>query len=241
MTLFLLGAARHAFTRPYPWRALLEQVQFVGTRSLLVVAVAGCFVGMVVALQFFDTLVRFGSTALLGSAVGLSLIRELGPVLTALILIGRAGSALCADIGIMRTENQMDALECMAIDPYRFVVAPRFAATLICGPLLAAIFVAVGILGGWFVGVVRLGVGDGAYFTGMADSVTAADLVMGLAKAIAFSAILIWICAGKGFLMHRNPRRLLGSAGVSRATTEAVVLSSIAVLFADYVISALLR
>jgi phospholipid/cholesterol/gamma-HCH transport system permease protein len=241
MMLFLLAALRHAFAPPYAWRVLLRQIEFIGARSLLVIAVAGCFVGMVVALQFFDTLVRFGSTALLGSAVGLSLIRELGPVLTALILIGRAGSALCADIGIMRAESQVDALECMAIEPYRFLIAPRFLAALISGPLLAAIFVSIGILGGWFVGVVMLGVGAGAYFDGMADSVGAADLLMGLIKSIAFSALMVWICAGKGFLLHLNRRRALGSAGISRATTAAVVVSSIAVLFADYVISAFLR
>ncbi len=226
-----------------PWRQVqstLRQIHFIGARSVTVIAVAGGFVGMVVALQFHDTLVRFGAVGLLGAAVGLSLIRELAPVLTALIVIGRVGSAMCAEIGIMRSDNQIDALECMAIDPYGYLLAPRFIATLIAVPLLTALFTVVGIGGGWFVGVVLFGLGEGAYFVGMADSVVWRDVTMEMVKSVCFALIIVWICTGKGYLLHYARPRVFGAAGVSRTTTDAVVASSIAVLFADYIISALL-
>jgi phospholipid/cholesterol/gamma-HCH transport system permease protein len=227
--------------RPWrQWRATLEQLHFIGARSLTVIAVAGGFVGMVVALQFYDTLVRFGSVSLLGAAVGLSLIRELAPVLTALIVIGRAGSAMCAEIGIMRSDNQIDALECMAIDPYGYLIAPRFIAALIAVPLLTALFNVIGIAGGWFVGVVIFDISEGAYFIGISDSVLWRDVLMGLVKSGSFGLIIVWICTGKGYLMHLDHRPAFGAEGVSRTTTDAVVASSITVLFADYIISALM-
>jgi phospholipid/cholesterol/gamma-HCH transport system permease protein len=226
-----------------PWRqarVTLRQLHFIGARSTTVVAVAGGFVGMVVALQFYDTLVRFGAVGMLGAAVGLSLIRELAPVLTALIVIGRVGSAMCAELGIMRSDSQIDALECMAIDPFTYLVAPRFFATLLAVPLLTAIFNVVGIGGGWFVGGVLFGLGEGAYFSGMADSVLWRDVAMDLVKAVCFGFIIVWVCTAKGFLMHLDPRGAFGAEGVSRTTTDAVVVASIAVLFADYIISALM-
>lgn len=227
--------------RPWrQWRATLAQIHFIGTRSLTVIAVAGGFVGMVVALQFYDTLVRFGSVSLLGAAVGLSLIRELAPVLTALIVIGRAGSAMCAEIGIMRSDNQIDALECMAIDPYGYLIAPRFIATMISVPLLTAIFNVVGIAGGWFIGGVIFGISEGSYFAGIADSILPRDVLMDLVKSCSFSLIIVWICTGKGYLLHLDHRAAYGAEGVSRTTTDAVVASSISVLFADYIISALM-
>ena len=180
MGIFFATTLQHASRPPWELRLMLEQLRFVGARSVVVIAVAGAFVGMVVALQFYDTLVRFGSVSLLGSAVGLSLIRELGPVLTALIIIGRAGSATCAEIGIMRSDNQIDALECMAIDPYRYLIVPRFLAFLITVPLLTGIFNVIGIIGGWFVGVVIFEVSQGAYFQSMADSGLLHDLNMGI-------------------------------------------------------------
>lgn len=226
-----------------PWQQLpmtLRQLHFIGTRSLTVITVAGAFVGMVVALQFHDTLVRFGAVSMLGAAVGLSLIRELAPVLTALIVIGRVGSAMCAEIGIMRSDNQIDALECMAIDPYAYLIAPRFLATLIAVPLLTALFNVVGIGGGWFVGVVLFGLAEGAYFEGMADNVLWRDVLMDVVKALSFALIIAWIATAKGFLMHLARRPAFGAAGVSRTTTDAVVAASITVLFADYIISALM-
>ncbi|HJP37164.1 MAG: MlaE family lipid ABC transporter permease subunit [Gammaproteobacteria bacterium] len=240
MGIFFATVLRHAVWPPWEFRLILRQLRFVGARSTLVIAVAGAFVGMVVALQFYDTLVRFGSVSLLGSAVGLSLVRELGPVLTALIIIGRAGSATCAEIGIMRSDNQIDALECMAIDPYRYLIVPRFLAFLIAIPLLTGIFDVIGILGGWFVGVVVFEVNQGAYFQSMADSVLLHDLNMGITKSVAFSMVIVWVSTGKGFLMHLNRSMVFGAEGVSRVTTDAVVVASISVLFADYIISALM-
>ena len=238
--LFLGQVVLHV-ARPWrQWRATLNQIHFIGARSVTVIAVAGGFVGMVVALQFYDTLVRFGSVSLLGAAVGLSLIRELAPVLTALIVIGRAGSAMCAEIGIMRSDNQIDALECMAIDPYGYLIALRFIATLIAVPLLTAIFNVIGIAGGWFVGVVIFGLSEGSYFVGISDSIVWKDVMMDLVKAFSFGFIIVWICTGRGFLMHLDYRPAFGAEGVSRTTTDAVVAASITVLFADYIISALM-
>jgi phospholipid/cholesterol/gamma-HCH transport system permease protein len=236
-----LGLALWNIVRP-PYRPgpLLRQIHFIGARSLLVTAVCGAFVGMVVALQFYDTLVRFGSVALLGAAVGLSLIRELGPVLTALVVAGRAGSAICAEIAIMRNDHQIDALECMAIDPYKFLIAPRIAAAIVCVPLLTAIFIVVGIFGGYFIGVVLFDVSPGSYLGSMYDAVLWRDILMGAAKSLTFGLLLIWIATVKGFYLHLHPAGLHGSEGVSRATTDAVVLSSITVLFSDFILSALI-
>lgn len=238
----IFGAAmlRQALRPPWEYGLILQQIRFVGARSVLVIAVAGAFIGMVVALQFYDTLVRFGSVSLLGSAVGLSLTRELGPVLTALIVIGRAGSATCAEIGIMRSDNQIDALECMAIDPYRYLLVPRLVAFLIAVPLLTAIFNVVGITGGWFVGTAMFKLSQATYFHSMADSVVWHDISMGMTKSIVFAVIIVWVCTGKGFLMHLNRSMVFGAEGVSRVTTDAVVAASISVLFADYIISALM-
>lgn len=237
---FLAEGLWRLATPPYRLHPIARQIQFIGARSLLVIVVAGTFVGMVVALQFYDTLVRFGSVGLLGAAVGLSLLRELGPVLTALVVIGRAGSAICAEISIMRNEQQIDSLECMAVDPLRYLIAPRFAAALISVPLLTCIFITVGIWGGYLVGVILFGVSPGSYLGGMYDAVNRGDLVMGGAKALVFAVLFIWIAACKGYYLHLDPAGAAGSEGVSRVTTEAVVLSSIAVLCSDYLVSAII-
>lgn len=238
--LFLYYSVKHIVSLPFPYRASVKQLAFVGARSMLVITCAGLFVGMVLALQFYDTLVRFGSVSLLGSAVSLSLIRELGPVLTALMVIARAGSAMCAEIGIMRTDNQIDALECMAINPYRYLFAPRILAGLVSVPLLTAIFIIVGLFGGYIVGVLMFGVSAGAYFQSMIDTVLIRDLFMGLVKSFVFGLLIVWIACDKGFHLHLDRRGMYGSEGVSRITTEAVVLSAIAVLFSDYLLSALI-
>jgi phospholipid/cholesterol/gamma-HCH transport system permease protein len=239
--LFLLHAALRALTPPYRLRPIVRQVHFIGARSCLVVVVSGTFVGMVVALQFYDTLVRFGSASLLGSAVGLSLVRELGPVLTALMVVGRAGSAICAEVAIMRSEHQIDALECMSIDPYRYLIAPKLVAGVVSVPLLTAIFDVVGIIGGFVVGVVLFGVGSGAYFQSMAAAVLWNDIAMGFVKSLVFGLVIVWLAAGKGFFLHLDRGPAFGAEGVSRVTTNAVVLSSIAVLFSDYLISSAMR
>jgi phospholipid/cholesterol/gamma-HCH transport system permease protein len=237
LSLFLVTVLSRAVTPPIRLRPILKQVHFIGAKSWLVIVVSGTFVGMVVALQFYDTLVRFGSVSLLGSAVGLSLIRELGPVLTALMVIGRAGSAICAEVGIMRSEDQIDALECMSIDPYRYLIAPKFVATIVSVPLLTAMFDVVGIMGGYAVGVAMFGISTGAYFEGMAETILVNDVAMGVVKSFVFGLIIIWVSSGKGFFLHRERHGAFGAEGVSRVTTSAVVMSSISVLFMDYLIS----
>ena len=238
MGLFLLSTIAAVRVLPRQFQATVRQIHFIGARSLLLILVAGTFTGMVVALQFHDTLVRFGSVDLLGSAVALSIVRELGPVLTALMVIGRAGSAICAEIGIMRTEQQIDSLECMAIDPYRYLMAPRLLAGIISVPVLTCIFDVISIIGGYFVGVILFGVSAGAYFQGMYDSILWSDIEMGLVKSFVFGLVIVWISASKGYFMHLDRQGAFGAEGVSRTTTNAVVLSSIAVLFSDYLISA---
>jgi len=238
--LFLIEALAGVCRPPLRPRAVAAQIAFVGARSVLVILLSGAFVGMVVALQFHDTLVRFGSVGLIGAAVGLSLIRELGPVICALMVIGRAGSSLCAELAVMRSEEQVDALETMGIAPVPFLVSPRLLAGLLSLPLLTAMFDVAGILGGWFVAVVLFGISEGAYFGGMLDAVRPADVFMGFCKAAVFALVLTTICTAKGFHMHLHLRGQHGSEGVSVVTTEAVVYSAIAVLAADFLISALL-
>jgi phospholipid/cholesterol/gamma-HCH transport system permease protein len=238
--LFLFRVLGSVLRPPYRVRAVVRQLHFIGARSTLVILVAGLFTGMVLALQFHDTLVRFGSVSLLGSAVALAMIRELAPVLTALVVIGRAGSAICSEIGIMRSQEQIDALECMAIDPYRYLLAPKLAAGVLSVPLLTSLFIMIGIVGGWFVGVVLFGVSEAAFFQGMYETVVLHDIVMGFTKALVFGLLFAWISAGKGFYLHLERFGAHGAEGVSRVTTDAVVAASISVLCADYLISAIM-
>lgn len=240
MGLFLLTTLASLLRPPYQLQPILKQIHFIGARSTLVILVAGVFTGMVVALQFYDTLVRFGSVAMLGSAVALALIRELGPVLSALVVIGRAGSAICAEIGIMRNDEQIDALECMAIDPYKYLIAPRILGGLIAVPALTMIFIVVGIFGGWFVGVVLFGVSEAAYFHGMYDTVVWHDVWMGVVKSFVFGLIIVWVATVRGFFLHLDRSGVFGAEGVSRTTTNAVVFSTIGVLVSDYLISAVM-
>lgn len=237
--LFLMRCFSRLFAHPFPWYELLKQIRFIGAKSLLVVLVAGLFSGMVIALQFYDTLVRFGSVDLLGSAVALSLIRELGPVLTALMVIGRAGSSICAEMGIMRNEQQFDALDTMGIDVYRFVMLPRLLAALVSMPLLTAIFDVIGIGGGYIVGVLMHGVSEGAYIQGMIETLTWADVRMGFLKSILFGLVMIWLSLANGFYLHLD-QKSAGAERVSSATTQAVVHSAILMLFLDFIISSFL-
>ncbi|MFQ5659160.1 MAG: MlaE family ABC transporter permease [Gammaproteobacteria bacterium] len=238
--IFLAVGLLRIFLPPYRIYPIIKQIHFMGARSLLVIVVAGIFVGMVVALQFYDTLVRFGSVSLLGAAVGVSLIRELGPVITALVIIGRVGSSVCAEISIMRNESQIDALECMAIDPFRYLIAPRVFAAIISTPLLTAIFITVGVMGGYFVGVILFGVSPGSYFYGMYDAVLFRDCMMGAVKAIVFGTIIIWVATVKGFYLHLDTSGAQGAEGVSKVTTDTVVLSLITVLYADYIVTSII-
>jgi len=240
MGIFLFYCILNVFKPPYKAMPVVRQVHFIGSRSLFVIIFTGAFTGMVLALQGYYTLRKFGSEGLLGSAVALSLVRELGPVLTALMVIGRAGSAICAEIGIMRNSEQIDALECMAIDPYKYLMVPKFLAAVFSVPLLTFIFSVVGIFGGYLVGVLLLGVNAGNYFQSMYDSVLWKDVEMTIVKSLVFGLLLVWINASRGFFLHLERGGGFGAEGVSRTTTSAVVVSSVTILVWDYLISAIM-
>src|SRR5271157_340857 len=239
MGLFFAYAIRGIILPPGKFWPTVKQIQFIGTKSFAVIGFTAAFTGMVLALQGYHTLTKFGSEGWLGSAVGLSLVRELGPVLTALMVTGRAGSAMAAEIGIMRIEEQIDALQCMAIDPFSYLITPRFIASVIALPLLTAFCDVIGILGGYFIGVGLLGVNAGAFWDGIISSVDWSDLYMGLVKSACFSVLIVWVCTYKGFYAGVD-QGSFGPEQVGRATTDAVVISSIAVLIGDYVITSIM-
>ena len=225
---FLAVAVAALAAPPFKLWAFLSRIVFIGYRSLLIIILTGAFTGMVLGLQIFLTLSRFGSEAFLGPAVALSLIRELGPVLAALMVTGRAGSALTAELGIMRITEQIDALTVMALNPMRYLVAPSVLAGVVAFPLMTAIFDVVGIFGGYLVGVELLGLSQGTYFGEMQTFVDMADLMLGFWKSVSFGVIVTWVCTYKGFNVGH------GAEGVARATTQAVVLSSVLILVWDY-------
>ncbi len=193
---------------------------------------------MVLGFQGFYSLSRFGSDAFLGPMVGLSLIKELGPVLSALMVTGRAGSAITAEIGIMRISEQVDALELMGLNPYRYLIVPNLLAVIISMPLLTAIFDVVGIFGGYLIGVKLLGVSAGTYLGEMASYVDMKDIMEGMYKSLSFGVIIIWVSCYKGF--YTGIYTGFGAEGVSKATTQAVVMSSVLILVWDYVMTSLL-
>lgn len=231
---FLLHSFTTIFRSPGSPVHVLKQLSFIGAKSLFVICLTAAFTGMVLGLQGYYTLTKFGSEGMLGTAVALSLIRELGPVLTALMVTGRAGSAITAEIGIMRITEQIDALETMALDPFKYLITPKLLAAMLALPLLCAIFDVVGIYGGWLVGVKLLGVNPGAYFYEMEKSVVWRDVYSGFAKSFSFGIIIAWIGCYKGYFADR------GAEGVSKATTEAVVLTSVLILVWDYFLTSVL-
>jgi len=239
MTQFLYRVVISIFGRPFSFNDLLKQIAFIGAKSMPIILLSGLFTGMVLALQFYDALSRIGSSALMGSAVATSLVQELGPVMTALMLIARIGSATCAEIAIMRSEQQFDALTCMAINPYRYVMAPRLLAAIISVPLLTAIYNLVGILGGYIVGVLFKDLNGAAYMQTIIDAISWSDLRMSVVKSMLFAVIIIWISMGKGFFVHYE-KGVSGAEAVSRVTTKAVVSSAITMLFVDYIASSFL-
>jgi len=216
-------------------RLVIQQIYSVGVLSLVIIVVSGLFVGMVLGLQGYNTLADFGAAESLGVMVALSLVRELGPVVAALLFGGRAGSALTAEIGLMKATEQLSGMEMMAVDPLRRVIAPRFVAGFIAMPLLAAIFSAVGVIGGYFVGVGLLGVDDGAFWSQMQARVDLYDDVMnGVIKSVAFGFVATWIAVYEGY------DAVPTAEGVSRATTRTVVHTALAVLGLDFVLTALM-
>jgi phospholipid/cholesterol/gamma-HCH transport system permease protein len=214
---------------------IIAQIYSVGVLSLSLIIVSGLFVGMVLGLQGYNTLVNFGATESLGAVVSLSLVRELGPVLTSLLFAGRAGSALTAEIGLMKATEQLSGMEMMAVNPLKRVVTPRFLGGVISMPLLAAIFSAVGIFGGYLVVVQLLGVDTGAYWSQMQDKTDLVDDILnGVIKSIVFGIVVTWIAVFQGY--NCTPT----SEGVSRATTRTVVHASLATLALDFILTALM-
>lgn len=227
------------FSLPFQVSKIIHQLYFIGVKSIFVICLTGVFTGMVLGLQGYYTLAKFGSQGLLGAAVALSLIRELGPVMTAIVVIGRAGSAMAAEIGIMRISEQIDALETMDISPLRFMVSPRIAAALISFPLLTALFDVVGIFGGYLAGSGLLGINPGIYFSRVESSVLMEDVTGGFLKSIVFSIVITTICCYQGFYTHLRAKGF-GAEGVSYSTTSAVVISFVLVLVVDYVLTSFL-
>ena len=212
-----------------------DQMHFLGNHSLAIISVSGLFVGFVLGLQGYYTLQRYGSASALGLLVALSLVRELGPVVTALLFAGRAGTSLTAEIGLMKAGEQLSAMDMMAVDPVRRILAPRFWAGIFTMPILSAVFSAVGILGGWVVGVLMIGVDPGSFWGQMQGGVDVwKDVGNGVVKSVVFGVTVTFVAVLQGFEAQATPE------GVSRATTRTVVVASLAVLGLDFVLTALM-
>jgi phospholipid/cholesterol/gamma-HCH transport system permease protein len=228
----LLGMAFKTLSR---FGLVRDQIHFLGNHSLAIISVSGLFVGFVLGLQGYYTLQRYGSASALGLLVALSLVRELGPVVTALLFAGRAGTSLTAEIGLMKAGEQLSAMDMMAVDPVQRILAPRFWAGIITMPILAAVFSAVGILGGWVVGVVMIGVDPGSFWGQMQGGVDVwKDVGNGVVKSLVFGITVTFIAVLQGYEAQATPE------GVSRATTRTVVVASLAVLGLDFILTALM-
>ncbi len=238
-----LGYAARLFTRLLAmsgtalkrFSLVRDQIFFLGNYSLAIISVSGLFVGFVLALQGYYTLQRYGSAEALGLLVTLSLVRELGPVITALLFAGRAGTALTAEIGLMKAGEQLSAMEMMAVDPVSRILAPRFWGGVIAMPLLAAVFSAVGVIGGWLVGVVMIGIDAGSFWSQMQAGVDVwRDVGNGIVKSFVFGLTVTFVALYQGFEAQATPE------GVSRATTRTVVVASLAVLGLDFLLTAMM-
>jgi phospholipid/cholesterol/gamma-HCH transport system permease protein len=232
--LFLIYALTEVVLPPYKVRLVLRQMRTIGAESFFLVALIALFTGMVLGLQGEFTLSKFGAEGALGTVVSLVLVRELGPVLTALMVTARAGSAMAAEIGAMQVTEQIDALTVMAIDPVQYLVSPRILAGVISFPLLTSIFDVIGIMGGYAIGVGLMGAPSSSYINGIAQNLHWDDVTGGLYKALVFGLVVAWVSSYKGYHAQRM------ATGVSRATTEAVVLSSVLILMFDYILTSLL-
>lgn len=232
--LFLGTAIFWIFVPPLKVDRVVRQIRFIGAKSVSIVALTGAFTGMVLALETYYAMEKFGAEALLGPTVALSMIRELGPVISALMITARAGSALTAEIGIMKITEQIDALEVMALNPFRYLIVPNLLAAIISFPLLASIFDVVGIYGGYLIGVKLLGVSPGTYFGEMKYYVDMGEILHGTYKSLSFGLLVAWICCYCGYTTG------YGAEGVSKATTRAVVASSVLILVCDYFLTSVL-
>ena len=234
-TLFLLRAMFGRTGTRAGFQLLIKQLYFVGVLSLPIIVVSGVFIGMVLALQGYNILVEYGSEQAVGQMVALTLLRELGPVVTALLFAGRAGSALAAEIGNMKSTEQLSSLEMIGVDPLKYIIAPRLWAGFISMPLLAMIFSVVGIWGGAMVAVDWLGVYDGSFWANMQNSVEfTEDVLNGVLKSMVFAFVVTWIAVFQGYDCEPT------SEGISRATTKTVVYASLAVLGLDFILTALM-
>ncbi|MGE5622332.1 MAG: lipid asymmetry maintenance ABC transporter permease subunit MlaE [Bacillota bacterium] len=228
----LLGASGRMLRRP---RLVTDQIHFIGNYSLVIIAVSGLFVGFVLGLQGYYTLNKYGSEQALGLLVALSLTRELGPVVSALLFAGRAGTSLTAEIGLMKAGEQLSAMEMMAVNPLERVIAPRFWAGVIAMPILATIFSAVGVIGGYIVGVKLIGVDEGAFWSQMQAGVDVwKDIANGVLKSVVFGFAVTFIALFQGYEAQATPE------GVARATTRTVVIASLTVLWLDFLLTALM-
>jgi phospholipid/cholesterol/gamma-HCH transport system permease protein len=228
----LCGQGALSVRRP---RLVIDQIHFIGNHSLSIILVSGLLIGFVLGLQGYHTLRRYGSEEALGLLVTLSLVRELGPVVTALLFAGRAGTSLTAEVGLMKAGEQIDAMEMMAVDPVERVLAPRFLAAVICMPLLAALFSSMGVLGGYLVGVEMIGVDPGAFWSQMQDGVDwVEDVGNGVVKSVVFGFTVAFVALFVGYQADATPE------GVARATTTTVVVASLAVLGLDFILTALM-
>lgn len=236
MGLFLWQVLRALPTRAARSGTLAGLIVRIGTGSITLVLIAGLCVGAMLAVQFHDTLTRFGSPSMLGAAVALSLVRELGPVLCALLLLGRAGAALAAEIAAMRGSQQIDALACMGIDPLAYLMVPRLTACVLSLPLLTALFDLAGLVGGMLVGGLSFGSAPALVLDSAASGVGSDDLRMGFVKSLVFGALIGWICLGRAYLTPA----VRGTDDLSRVSADAVVLASLAILGFDYLLSAVM-
>jgi phospholipid/cholesterol/gamma-HCH transport system permease protein len=238
VTIFLVESFRRIF-RGRQISSITRQIFFIGFGSTHIIMLVALFTGMVLGLQLYTALVRVGSTGFLGSVMALSLIRELGPVLTAIMITARAGSSMATEIGIQRISEQIDALQTMRIDPIGYLVSPRIAASIISFPILTALFDIMGIIGGYVSAVLMLGLNPGTYFNGVRSNVLMDDITGGFIKAVVFGLIVCTICCFQGYFTHTRPDGH-GANGVGLSTTSAVVLSCVLILIADYAITALI-
>jgi phospholipid/cholesterol/gamma-HCH transport system permease protein len=224
---------------PRQLEKVIQQVYYIGARSTMIIMLVGLFTGMVLGLQSYHALAKVGAEGALGTLVALSLIRELGPVLTAIMITARAGSAITAEIGIQRISEQIDALETMHIDPLRYLISPRITAAIISFPILTTLFDLIGILGSYISGVWIMGANAGTYFYRVQVSVDMRDVNEGLAKALVFAIIVSTVCCYQGYFAHMR-QESHGAKAVGLATTSAVVLSCVLILVSDYVVTSLL-
>ena len=235
ISLFFFIGVMNIFVRPFQIDKVVDHTWFIGCKSIFVILLTGAFIGMVIGLQGYYSLVKFGSEDALGSAVALTMIRELGPVFTAIMIAARAGSAMTAEIGVMRISEQIDALKTMHINPIRFLFTPRIIASIISFPLLTAIFDMVGIFGGFISGSLMLGINRYVYMETVVKSVDIGDITGGFFKALVFAVVVTTISCYRGYYTHDFGG--FGARGVSLSTTNAVVQSCISVLIVDYIIT----